>query len=297
MIHHNHPELLPRIVAVEQTRRGARVLQKMDLKVPVVDVAQSEAKLTHEAPMIGRSIARTAQRKLDELAAQGVRSGKRLLLVGYGVVGGAAARAFREAGYEVSTWDESPAARDAARKDGMRPHATKEEALGAADIVVSATGTTALGPADLERIKDGAILMNAASGSHEIHPGEAHRDDPHFIADTRGDVYSRFRGEQIRLGHASHPSRMHIVLRTAAGRELLLLNDGYVINFDNQEHPTPARYIQLTMGLLYKGALQAVKHRGGPGLHPLAAKGQRAWVDEVKRDLAERGESLEHPSF
>ena len=52
--------------------------------------------------MIGRSIARTAQRKLDELAAQGLRPGKRLLLVGNGVVGAN----LSDDGRRLSTFDD-----------------------------------------------------------------------------------------------------------------------------------------------------------------------------------------------
>ena len=62
-----------------------------------------------------------------------------------------------------------------------------------------------------------------------------------------------------------------------------------MINF---QAPKPARYIQLTTGLLYLGALQAARTRG-PGIHALAS--QKAYVADIERQLARQGESLERP--
>jgi phosphoglycerate dehydrogenase-like enzyme len=89
-------------------------------------------------------------------------------IVGFGTIGAAVARAFRCFGCRIVYHDPAPRALEAAEDIGAQPLAF-EELLGAADVVslhVPLTERTRrmIGARELERMKPGAILLNAARG-------------------------------------------------------------------------------------------------------------------------------------
>jgi len=92
-------------------------------------------------------------------------AGKTVLIVGYGSIGGAVER--RLAGFEVSVLR---VARSARPEAGVAPVSELSRLLPAADVVVLLAPVTAetIGMVDaafLTRMKDGALLVNAARGS------------------------------------------------------------------------------------------------------------------------------------
>jgi S-adenosylhomocysteine hydrolase len=280
------PELADRIVAVEQTRKGSRRLQKLTLRFPVIDVAQATAKLEYESPIIGHSIGLAVDEELDLLREGGHDPGTRILILGYGKVGRATATYFRARGYEVEAYDRDGASARVARRaarDGVRLHATLEEALARGQIVISATGETPIEEHNVHLLPDGAVLFNAAS------PGE--------LAPALRDLDARspdtpFGAGAFDFGLTDALTHRDRVLATANGH-VLLVADGEVVNF---QAPKPARYIQLTTGLLYLGAIQAARTHT-PGLHALADRPQRRLVRAIERQLARTGESLLRPRF
>jgi S-adenosylhomocysteine hydrolase len=307
LVHHEYPELHDHIVAVEQTTKGKRRLEALPLRFPVVDVAGSEAKRVWESPMIGRSVAKTTSAKLADLRARGVRVGKKVLVLGFGAIGRASAEALKREGYEVHVFDPSEASLAAARDAGFAVHTQLDDALPHGEIVVGATGTTALDAAKLAKLPNGAVLVNAASSATEFVPNVEHlvstwdaRSWPQW---NGRELVTSFQGKPFVVGKmdspviSEAPARQDWVVRTA-GKELLLVNQGQVVNFDGSVDPIPPRYIQLTRGLLYLAAVQAVKLPPGThGLVPLDAAQQQRWVARVQADLARTGESLEHPTF
>src|SRR5262245_10954691 len=91
-LHEKVPEdLLPRLAAVEQTRRGIEEISGLPLGFPVINVAESWAKLRFETPLIGSSVVVALERELARLASAGVAPRGKILLVGYGAVGSAIA--------------------------------------------------------------------------------------------------------------------------------------------------------------------------------------------------------------
>jgi len=309
LVHQHFPELHDRIVAVEQTTKGRNRIKELGLAFPVVDVAGSEAKRVWESPIIGRSVAKTTLAKLDGLKAQGVSVGKKVLVIGFGAIGRATALAMHEQGYHVSVIDSRAEVLAEAAAAGFATHASIDDALPHAEIVIGATGGSGLAADQLAKLPSGAVLINAASSATEFVPKMSeivqHGDSRLWPKWDGKAIVTTFQGKPFTMGPMKDlmqlgkaPARQDWVLRVAGGKELLLVNQGQVINFDGSVDPIPARYIQLTRGLLYIAAVQAAKlPAGSKGMIELDHAMQRDWVAEVKADLARTNESLEHPTF
>ena len=299
MINREYPELHGRIVGVEQTTRGIRKLEKLDLKFPVVTVGDAVEKTVHESPMIGRSLALTGHARLGRVEKQGFVLGKDILVIGAaGAVGRETAKAYRALGYHVRVFDKRvDELRELAAEHGYTVETSLDEALGRSKIVLSLTGTQTIGERELELLPDGAVLMNGASSATEI----ARVKEGGYSAD---DVYDRqvreFQGKPFDIGGLrpmiGQRSQQDVIMKTHGGRQLLLVNQGQVINFDDSVDPIPPRYIQLTRGLLYMAAIQAA-HTTKPGTTKLDPEAARAYRETVEHDLARTHESLQTPSF
>ena len=316
-IQNEHPELHDHIVAVEQTRKGIRKVQQLQLSFPVIDVAQTKAKLTYESPMIGESIAKSTIARLARIEDAGQIVSRRILCISHGAVGAATSAALRRAGFQVEVYDRSPAARHRARKDGFRTYETLDEALSKAQIVVGMTGTALLDKASLAKLPDGAILVNGASSATEFVPerNDLLRGAVMNSVEVTGDnakVFAYHRGKRLELGSVKNDARLAwskpstrldylLPLRGVAGdrnkdKQHLLVNQGEVVNFDGSVDPIPPRYIQLTRGLLLLGAVQAMKTQA-PGIHALDEAAQQRWVGDVETELRATSESLTQPRF
>jgi S-adenosylhomocysteine hydrolase len=317
LIHERFGDYADRFVAVEQTRKGIRLLEGLNLRFPVINVAECWAKLTYEAPMIGRAIGKAVSGKLDKLRQAGINPGRRATLVGYGVVGQALARDLMRRGFQVDMFDaETNPRRRAklraqARAAGVGILNSLDEAVAQGNILISATGSTTLRAEHIERLPNGAVLFNAASGNTEILPAPGMYHDPNLRAEAAPrprkrdpgpflprnvELATRFRGCRLVIGNSSDGAHQDTILHTSNGKEILLANDGTVINFSGDTYSVPPRYIQLTRGLLYLGLLQAARARA-PGVRRLARQPQRDLVAAVMADLGSRGETLEDPTF
>ena len=297
LLHDKFPEYAPYFIGVEQTRRGARILHDLDLKCPVVNVAESWAKLEWESPMIGHSVVLEVGTKLDRLEAHGISTGQEAVVLGYGAVGQAVAKSLTERGFEVHIYDPSPKRQALAEKDGMVPHTSKEEVLPHAQTLVSCVGRRTLMKDDHDLLPDGAILVNAASADDELGPDaltplaarETHRDED-------GDLWTNFQGRPVNLGLGEATAHSDWVIRQPSGKELMLVNKGYVVNMTGDRDPIPPRFIQLTRSLLFLGAL-AAKRADKPGIIDVPEQWQKRLVEVVQSELAETGENLLDPEW
>lgn len=328
LLHTYFPAFAPLCVAVEQTDRGIQEVEKIDLKCPVINVARSAAKKTWESPMIGENVVAAALAQIQDLHPSLEPSPKVASIIGYGAVGKASADALRRRGYTVHVHDTDPAKLAAARKDGCQP-ATREEALAKGALLISATGRTTLEPADYDLLPRGAILVNAASGNHElgahlisevanqieeeklaargplkpfevqflpdlderpVHPYEDGQD----TLDDDGQWRTSFAGRQLSLGSSLDDDQMrHRVVRTPAGNEVLLIRSGYVVNLSDD---IPPEFIQLTRSLIYAACAQATKAKT-PGLIALDQSAQDFIVKRTHAHLAKAKLSLAAPDF
>lgn len=304
LLHEHFPEYAPYFVCVEQTRRGARAVKALpELRCPVVNVAESWAKLTAESPMIGHSVVLEVGRKLTELEAAGVELGSSAGVLGYGAVGAAVTDALLERGFTVHVHDPDQERRAAALADAVgRPgrvvvHESIETALPESRTLVSCVGQRTLWPEHHHLLPDGAVLVNAASSDDELGPEDLRPFASGNVArDGEGRIFARFQGKVVCLGHGEALAHSSTVTRLPNGRDLLLANNGYVVNMTGERDPIPPRYIQLTRALLLLGAI-AARRTKAPGLHEVPKDWQEKLVRVVKDDLHKTGESLERPDW
>jgi S-adenosylhomocysteine hydrolase len=293
-------------VAVEQTDRGIQHIEMMaseghELACPVVNMARSVAKKDHEGPTIGESVVFHAEHELratsPELLAL-VEKDKTATVVGYGAVGKATADALQRRGYTVFVTDTDPARLAAATADGCTSLA-REQALASGTLVFGCTGRTSLPPSDFALLKDGAVLVNAASGNHEfgLHDVSSQKlasGDANAVVDDNGLRRSQFLGINIVVGDTAEGEAIqNRVIRGKSGKEILALRSGYVVNMTLG---LPPEFVQLTLGLLLAGCLQAVQEQG-PGLKDIPASTQNFLVARTEKHLGRLGLDLHAPDF
>ncbi|MBI2378327.1 MAG: hypothetical protein HYV07_30285 [Deltaproteobacteria bacterium] len=176
MLHDVYPEYAEQCVIVEQTTNGLQNMEGVSLRAPAVSVASSELKREVEGPVIGEDVAKSTLETLDQIDPR-IAAGKTVGIVGYGAVGSATAEAFAARGFKVIVTDIDPSAEQKAAKAGralvqsegsgsieVRP---RSEVLGAG-IIVGCTGRGCMSTDETKLIKDGAVLVSAASGDHEF---------------------------------------------------------------------------------------------------------------------------------
>lgn len=216
-------------------------------------------------------------------------------------MGAATAAALQRRGFHVRVFDTDPERMAQAEADGCAP-GPREEVLAKASLLISCTGRTTMVPEDFERLlPDGAILVNAASGNHELGmdrieggPGFL-TDDPEERVDDEGFRRSSFRGLDVKLGDLAGDEQMFSrVLRGADGSERLALRSGYVVNMVDD---IPPELIQLTRGLVLAACLEAPEHHGEVGLIELDPKIQDFVVARTERHLRPFGVELAAPDF
>jgi len=248
--------LLPRFTCVEQTRKGVRELEGTDLRVPVINVAESRAKLDYESPIIARSVLE----HLDRILCQGGLHGGKgsVVVIGFGSIGAAVAERLRGLGEEVVIADACPDRRRMARVAGYVVEEETTSALRRARIVVGCTGNEALQQEDYRHLRDGALLVSASSSDVEFQAW-----------------HLRALGRPLpEMGRTRGKLPCHCVYRVPlGGKTIYLANGGFPINFDGSVDPIVPGEIQLTRSLLYAGGVQAMKE-WRPGLHALDERAQ-----------------------
>ena len=304
LIHEHVPEVAHLCVAVEQTDRGVQVIEEMkaagiELQCPVVNVARSAAKKQNESPMIGESVVHSAFHALEQMHDQLAITPKEAVVIGYGAVGKATADALHRRGFKVFVHDIDPAKMAQAKKDGCFP-GPREKTLEHAHLLFSCTGRTTITPDEFDALlPKHAVLVNAASGNHEL--GMESRDvgggrlKAGEHSDDDGWRHASYRGLDLRLGDiAGNDEMASCVVAGADGAERLVLRSGYVINMVDD---IPPEYIQLTRSLLLAACLQAVDESGKVGLVDVKQDTQDFVVARTARHLRGIGHTLQQPDF
>lgn len=286
-LHELFPEAAHLCVGVEQTMSGANALRGLDLKCPVVNMAESALKKTVENKLIGESVASDIEREARE-AGHEVKP-KIATILGYGAVGKGTAEALRRRGYEVHVWDTDPKQLDQAKRDGFAA-TTRDDALAHAHLLVGCTGKTSLDASEIDRLPKGAVLANAGSGNYELGTNVELPQDAHRTVDETGLAWSELAGEKVRLGEAvtSQIGFEHKVVN-----DRLVLRGGYVVNMTRD---VPPEYAQLIRGMLLASCLQAAEEKE-PGLRDLSQRAQEVVREATDASLKAAGLSLEQPDF
>ena len=303
------PELVARCVAVEQTMRGIQVLEGMTLRCPVVDVAQSWLKKLFESPMIGESIVHDVEAQLRDVGAHVAVQPKEATVLGFGAVGQAVAASLVRRGYRVRVWDpkldsatEGPALRALASKLGVATP-SRAECLAHGQLLFGCSGRGSLAHAEWDALPKSAVLVNAASGRHEL-MSEVLRDaafeppaDPLARAFIHNGTTSEFQGGPVSLDPSPlepwDREREHCVVPGNDGARRLVVRSGFVANMAAD---IPPELIQLTRCLLLAAVVQATRATMS-GLVAVDDEVQRFIEARVRAALAKIGIDLAAPDF
>ncbi len=322
-LHKEFPEYAKLCIGMEHTDRGMQLLDDLEnsggkVLLPVIDMARSEAKKKMESPAIGESAVYHTEVELEEAGISPRK--KEACIIGYGAVGQATAAALKRRGYSVWVHDTDPASLARAKADGCEvPTGNDDErrrgALAHGHIVVSCTGRTTIHPDEFPSLlPDGAILVNAASGTHEL--GVHALGDAQIAARTAaeslrldGQATTTFHEKPIATGPFLAPGKhRHLVFTSetkdpktgkAERREHIVLRGGAVINMTRG---MPPEVVQLTLGLVLTSILQAAKDGAAGQLRPgritLGGKEQTFLIDAVEAALHRQGlPPLSAPDF
>jgi adenosylhomocysteinase len=174
--------------ALEGTTTGItrvrRHLGPRDAAFPIVDWNSAPLKLAvHNEKMVGFSVWQTFT-EITRLSLHGKSVG----VLGFGSVGRGIARTARHLGGAVSVFDPLPAARTLAAFEGF-PTPGRDALLSGSDVLVTATGhPSALLGQDLERVKNGAFLLNSGHGCEEFAPEIRQHPGRHSVLDHVEEV-------------------------------------------------------------------------------------------------------------
>ena len=214
-------ERYPNICGVEQTSSGYHKLAKLPLNFPVVNVAQSAAKLNFESPLIAKSIIYNLERKLNLSSA----TPKSILLIGNGAVGTALQQALKTqyTHHKTTTYDIIK----------ERSGVTYYPDFSHFDLIIGATGSKMINLNYYSSLKKGAVLASISSSDREF-------DAVNFrkLSGKKWDTH-----DDVLCDH------------------LCLLNCGFPLNFSGENNVSiPLKQIQLVCALLFLGVCESVDY-------------------------------------
>ena len=169
LMHKDYKDLLKSVKGVtEETTTGIKALKKMEtekkLLIPAINVNDSVTKSKFDNLYGCReSLVDGIKRATDVMM-----SGKTAIVAGFGDVGKGSAASLRQNGARVMITEADPICALQAAMEGYKV-VLMEEAIGDADIVVTATGNKDIVTADhMRKMKDRSILCNIGHFNNEI---------------------------------------------------------------------------------------------------------------------------------
>jgi len=169
LMHKDYKDLLKSVKGLsEETTTGIKALKKMEaekkLLVPAINVNDSVTKSKFDNLYGCReSLVDGIKRATDVMM-----SGKTAIVAGFGDVGKGSAASLRQSGARVMVTEADPICALQAAMEGYKV-VLMEEAIGDADIVVTATGNKDIVTADhMRKMKDRSILCNIGHFDNEI---------------------------------------------------------------------------------------------------------------------------------
>ena len=169
LMHTDYKDLLKSVKGVsEETTTGIRTLKKMEVEktllIPAINVNDSVTKSKFDNLYGCReSLVDGIKRATDVMV-----SGKKAIVAGFGDVGKGSASSLRKNGAIVMVTESDPICALQAAMEGYEV-VLMDEAIGNADIVVTATGNKDIVTADhMRKMKDRSILCNIGHFDNEI---------------------------------------------------------------------------------------------------------------------------------
>ena len=209
------------VVGIEQTSSGYEKIKSIQTNFPVINIARSKAKLEIESPFI----AEISVEKIEEYLLKYKITNPNILIVGVGYIGIAISILLKNK-YKVSCCDILQQKCDFG--GDYKNH------LNEFDLIIGATGTSAILPQEFGILKNGVLLASVSSSDRE------------FSA-----VYLRQLVKKVENCHEDIKIN-----------GITLLNCGFPINFnDGKQHIVIPEKIQITRALLLAGVFEAVTNK------------------------------------
>jgi S-adenosylhomocysteine hydrolase len=253
-----------RVAIVEQTQRGIIKMEKIGLPsgMPIIDVAQSPPKKNIEPRYIAEAVVRGTCRSIAaDAEAKSNADDAAVLLLGYGAIGRAVAQALVAIGLagHLQVWDVDHKHENQVHTDGWTWW--KRDGKTTFDYVIGCTGQAALHFSDLDVMRHGSMLINAASGRHELPVDQLLASDEVQMLGDRDSILDS-RNIQVPL-HFILPKQRHVTVA----------NGGLPITFCGDLNPTRPEKFDVTSCCMVYASMQAViaSENGVEGLVPLDA--------------------------
>ncbi|MBI5507535.1 MAG: NAD-binding protein [Deltaproteobacteria bacterium] len=177
------PERLALFRFVEQTTRGIRNVERVGCSGrPVISVAQSFVKKEIEGAFISNDLIQAMLRTIHGLTAARL-AGARIAVIGYGTIGGSVARELARSGADVVVWDIEPAARAAARAEGINVVDELKDLLAGKQVVAGCTGNSSLDPMSFLYLDPNTALVSTSSMDVEFHGAGTNGQTLHEVQD------------------------------------------------------------------------------------------------------------------
>lgn len=235
------PKGLP-VVGIEQTSSGFNRMKDKNLPFPVINLARSWLKLEHETPIIISLVLRKLKEKLDQLDS----NVKKVLLIGFGVLGQKIHEILKDK-YLISVFDAVP------EKSTIAPDEFKTR-LGEFDLIIGCTGSTSLKFEDFKYLKKPVTLASISSSDRE---------------------FESFKFRKLKPVKNCHSS---VVIDG-----ITLLNCGFPITFDEDYDSIDTDDFQLTRALILASVYQAsVTDKNLHGFLPMEDDLQKTILNQLR---------------
>ncbi len=251
-------EYSSKIVAVEQTRRGAHVIRGFGQGLPhfpIVNIAESNAKLEKESPLIGNSVVKEIINRFEFVHDTKVTHNfPNVLVVGFGSVGKAVANSLRKWRSSIMVYDDDEQKRNQAIAEGFEC-IELASGLSKSQLIVGCTGFDWLQQYLMMYLQPGFVLASSTTSDIEFRQCKLNIDKrqlshPGLIID---------RDSSFQTVHSDY------IIETPKSSGWIF-NGGFPVNFDGSLDPIAPNEIQLTRSLILAGAIQATNSSGQQGL-------------------------------
>ncbi|MEU0481347.1 adenosylhomocysteinase [Streptosporangium sp. NPDC006013] len=242
---------------VEDTENGLRrYLTLGALPCAVYSVARSPLK-EPEDRLVGEAIVFSVESLLRRLGE--ILPGRQACVLGFGKIGAGIAAALHARHVRVIVLDTNPVRQAQAISIGYG-WASLPEAMSVSELVISATGSRAIGMEHLALLREGAALAGATSSDDEFDLADLHEPAGGFIRDDLMPGVARY---------------------SRAGRSFVLLGNGNAVNFLHTSALGPAIHLIKAEIVAAMARLAADPH--APGLYEVPeavrARVAAAWVE------------------
>lgn len=185
---------------VEDTENGIKKYEELaDLPCPVRSVARSPLKRA-EDHLVGAAVVHSVEACLRTDSS--ILNGREACVIGYGKVGRGAAHALRDRRVALQVVETDHKRAIEALADGFLVPDRLDEGLKNASIVISATGSHAMGIDDLALMESGAFLASVTSADDEFKPSAVKLLSDPDAEDLHGGIFRHRIGN--RYFHSLH---------------------------------------------------------------------------------------------